>query len=155
MVDLPFVELVPNCDSRCPGNQSASNDLVGKLLFWSLIRLLNNRAWIPSSGMRADHLEKINSWFMEEIAAVKAEGGSVADFEDPAVADLALRKIFEEHFDEMRNDSGLIDETFGMVSTQASPLDLREIAEQAQKQGNLEIGHYLNLIADYREGQTT
>ena len=103
--------------------------------------------------MRADHLEKINSWFMEEIAAVKAEGGSVADFEDPSVADLALRKIFEEHFDEMRNDSGLIDETFAMVSTQAYPFDLREIAEQAQKQGNLEIGHYLKLTADYREGQ--
>jgi hypothetical protein len=66
---------------------------------------------------------------------------------------LALRKIFEEHFDEMRNDSGLIDETFAMVSTQAYPFDLREIAEQAQKQGNLEIGHYLKLIADYREGQ--
>jgi hypothetical protein len=92
---------------------------------------------------------------MEEIAAVKAEGGSIADFEDPSVADLALRKIFEEHFDEMRNDSKLIDETFEIVSTQASPSDLRELAVQAQKQGDLGIGHYLKLIADYREGQGT
>ena len=92
---------------------------------------------------------------MEEIAAVEAEGASVADFEDPSVADLALRKIFEEHFDEMHNDSGLMDETFATVSDQASPSDLREIAVQAQKQGNLGIGHYLKLIANYREGQTT
>jgi hypothetical protein len=105
--------------------------------------------------MRADHLAKINSWFMEGIAAVKEKGASVEDFEDPPVADLALRKIFEEHFDEMRNDSELIDEAFAVVSNHASPLDLRAIATQAQKQGNLEIGHYLKLIADYRENQIT
>jgi hypothetical protein len=46
--------------------------------------------------MRPDHLEKINSWFMEGIAAVKAEGASIEDFEDPSVADLTLRRIFEE-----------------------------------------------------------
>ena len=88
---------------------------------------------------------------MEQIEALKGEGASEQELNDPAVADLALRKIFEEHFDEMRNDSGLIDETFATVSTEASPLDLREIARQAQKQGNLRIGHYLKLIADYRE----
>jgi hypothetical protein len=104
--------------------------------------------------MRADHLEKINSWFLEEMAAVKAEGASAEDFEDPSVADLTLRKIFEEHFDEMENDSELTDETFAIVSNQASPLDLRAIATQALKQGNLQIGHYLKLIADYRENQT-
>jgi hypothetical protein len=104
--------------------------------------------------MKPGHLEKINSWFMEGIAVVKAEGASVEDFEDPSVADLALRKIFEEHFDEMRNDPGLIDETFAMVSTHASPLELREIAAEA-KQENLEIGHYLELVARYRENQAT
>ena len=90
---------------------------------------------------------------MEGIAAVKGEGASVKGFKDPAVADLALRKIFEKHFDEMRNDSELVDETFAIVSTQASPLELREIATQAQQQGNLGIGYYLGVIADYREGQ--
>jgi hypothetical protein len=103
--------------------------------------------------MRADHLEKINTWFLEEIAAVKAEGASVEDFEDPAVADLTLRKIFEEHFEEIRTDADLADETFVVVSDQASPLDLRKIALQAREQGNLGIGHYLELIAAYREGQ--
>jgi hypothetical protein len=66
--------------------------------------------------MRPDHLKKINSWFMEQIAVVKAEGASVEDFEDPSVADLVLRKIFEEHFDELRNDPQLTDETFAVVS---------------------------------------
>jgi hypothetical protein len=103
--------------------------------------------------MRADHLEKINSWFLEEIAAVKAEGASVEDFEDPAIADLTLRKIFEEHFDEIRADTDLADETFVVVSDQASPLDLRRVAAQAREQGNLGIGHYLELIADHRERQ--
>ena len=90
---------------------------------------------------------------MEEIAVVKAEGASVEDLHDPSVADLTLRKIFEEHFEEMRDDSGLIDDTFAMVSDHASPLELREIAVQA-KQENLEIGHYLELVAQYRENQT-
>jgi hypothetical protein len=111
------------------------------------------RLWVASSDMKPEHLKKINAWFMEEIAVVEAEGASVEDFEDPSVADLALRKIFEEHFDEMRDDSGLIDETFAMVSTQASPWELREVAAQA-KQEKLQIGHYLELVANYRETQT-
>jgi hypothetical protein len=90
---------------------------------------------------------------MEEMAAVKAEGARAGDLEEGSVADLALRKIFEEHFDEMRNDSELTDEAFALVSNNASPLDLRAIATQAQKQGNLQIGHYLKLIADYRDNQ--
>jgi hypothetical protein len=105
--------------------------------------------------MRAEHLEKMNSWFMEEMAAIKAEGASAEDFEDPSVADLTLRKIFEEHFDEMQNDSELTEDAFAMVSSQASPLDLREMAKQAQEHGNLRIGYYLQLIANYRENQIT
>jgi hypothetical protein len=102
--------------------------------------------------MKPDHLKKINSWFLGQIEALKAEGASEKDLNDPAVADLALRKIFEEHFDEMDNDSELTDETFALVSNQASPLELRELAIQA-KQENLGIGHYLELVAHYRENQ--
>ena len=78
--------------------------------------------------MRRDHLEKINSWFMEQIEGLKGEGASEQELNDPAVADLALRKIFEEHFDEIRIDPDLIDETFAVVSSQASPERLHEIA---------------------------
>jgi hypothetical protein len=102
--------------------------------------------------MKPDHLEKLNTWFMEKMAAVEAEGASKQDFEDPAVADLALRKIFEEHFEEIRIDQDLTDETFAVVSNQASPADLRELAMQA-REGDLAIGHYLELIADHREIQ--
>jgi len=101
--------------------------------------------------MRADHLEKLNLWFLEEVAALKAEGASDQDFKDPSIADLALRKIFEEHFEEIRLDQDLTDATFALVSSRASPLDLREIAAQARKQGNLPIGTFLELIADHRE----
>ena len=103
--------------------------------------------------MRRDHLEKINSWFMEQIEGLKTEGASEQELNDPAVADLALRRIFEEHFDDMRIDPDLTDETFAMVSNQASPEDLREIAAQARKEGNSKIGYYLELIAGYRAGQ--
>jgi len=103
--------------------------------------------------MKPDHLKKINSWFLGQIEALKAEGASEKDLNDPAVADLALRKIFEEHFDEMDNDSELTDDTFAIVSNQASPLELRELAIQA-KQEKLGIGHYLELVANYRENQT-
>ena len=92
---------------------------------------------------------------MEQIEALKAEGASERELEDPAVADLALRKIFEEHFEEIRADSELTDETFAMVSTQASPEDLREIAAQARGEGRSGIGHYLDAIADFRDGQAT
>ena len=87
---------------------------------------------------------------MEQIEAHKAEGASEQELNDPAVADLALRKIFEEHFDEIRIDPDLIDETFGMVSNQASPEELREIAAQAREEGNSKLGHYLDMIAGVR-----
>jgi hypothetical protein len=103
--------------------------------------------------MRRDHLEKINSWFMEQIEGLKAEGASEEELNDPAVADLALRKIFEEHFDEIRTDPDLIDETFALASNQASPEELHEIAMQARGEGISEIGYYLGVIADYRDGQ--
>ena len=105
--------------------------------------------------MRPDHLEKLNQWFMVEIAALKTEGASEQDFKDPAVADLALRKIFDAHFEQIRSDRDLTDEIFAVVSNQAFPSDLREIAEQAREQGNLGIGHYLELVAAHREGQTS
>ena len=101
--------------------------------------------------MRSDRLEKLNAWFAEQLAALKAEAAGERELREPALADLALRKVFEEHFDQLRDDEEFIRETFEVVSNRASPDDLREIAEQAQKQGNLEIGHYLGLIADYRE----
>jgi hypothetical protein len=103
--------------------------------------------------MRRDHLEKINSWFMEQMEGLKAKGANEQELNDPAVADLALRKIFEEHFDEIRTDPDLTDETFALVSKQASPEELREIAMQAREEGIAEIGHYLAVIADYRDGQ--
>ena len=103
--------------------------------------------------MKPDYLEKLNLWFLQEMAAVKAEGASDKDFEDPAVADLARRKVFEEHFDEIEADVDLADEAFAAVSDKTSPLDLRKIAVQARDQGNLKIGHYLELIADYREAK--
>jgi hypothetical protein len=104
-------------------------------------------------SMTPDNLEKLNGWFMEQIAALKAEGASEQDFEDSSVADLALRKIFEQHFEEIRNDADLTDEIFAVVSDQASPSDLRKVALQAREQCNLGIGYYLELIADYRERQ--
>jgi hypothetical protein len=103
--------------------------------------------------MKADHLVKINSWFMEQIEALRAEGASEQELNDPAVADLALRKIFEEHFDEIRTDPDLTDETFAVVSDQASQKDLREIAAQARKEGSSKLGHYLDLVAGFREDQ--
>jgi hypothetical protein len=104
--------------------------------------------------MRPEHLLKLNDWFMEQIAVVKAEGASESDFEDGAVADLALRKIFQEHFEELRFDEGFIDEAFAVVSSKTSPMYLRGVANQARGQGDLEIGHYLDLVANYREGES-
>ena len=89
---------------------------------------------------------------MEQMEALKTEGASDKEFEDPAVADLALRKIFEAHFDEIRTDPELSDETFAVVSSQASPEELREIATQARKEGSSAIGYYLDVIADFRAG---
>jgi hypothetical protein len=104
--------------------------------------------------MRPDHLAKLNQWFMEQIASVNVEGASEQDSSDPAVADLALRKIFEEHFEELRQNDEFIEEIFAVVSAKTLPADLRRVATQAQGQRDLKIGHYLELIADYREGKS-
>lgn len=106
---------------------------------------------LPSTFMRSDRLEKLNMWFAEQLAALKAEGASEKELRDPSLADLALRRIFEEHFDQLRKDEEFIKEAYDVVSDQTYPDDLRKIAAQARKQGELEIGSYLELIADYRE----
>lgn len=106
---------------------------------------------IASFDMRCDRLEKLNVWFKEQLAVLKAEGASEQELEQPAVADLALRKIFEEHFDQLRGDEEFIKEAFAMVSDKTSPDHLRGIGTQAQKEGNAEFGRYLELIADHRD----
>jgi hypothetical protein len=107
--------------------------------------------WMESSVMKPDHLKKINSWFLEQMAVLESEKAGNQHLEEGALADLALRRIFEEHFEEIRSDQDLVDETFALVSPQASPTELREIARQAREQGNLGIRYYLDLVADYRE----
>ena len=74
---------------------------------------------------------------MEQMEALKTEGARDKDLDDSAVADLALRRIFEAHFDEIRTDPQLTDEIFAIVSTQASPEELREIAAQVEKKATL------------------
>ena len=91
---------------------------------------------------------------MEQIKALKAEGASEQEPNDPAVADLALRKIFEEHFEEIHTDPDLTDETFAVVSNEGFPEDLRKIAAQARGEGISKFGYYLDLIADFRGEQT-
>jgi hypothetical protein len=104
--------------------------------------------------MRADHLARLNNWFMEQLAVVKAEGVSERDFEDGAVADLGLCKIFQEHFEELRFDEEFIDEAFAVVSSKTSPSYLRGVATQGRDQGEFGIGYYLDLIADDREKES-
>jgi hypothetical protein len=84
--------------------------------------------------------------------SAQTEGASEQELEDPAVADLALRKIFEEHFEEIRIDPELTDETFAMVSTQASLEDLPEIAVQAREEGRSGIGYYLECDGGLSRG---
>ncbi len=103
--------------------------------------------------MRPDHLEKLNLWFTEPLAALKAEGASERDLKAGDVADLALRRIFEEHFDQLRGDEEFMKEAFAALSEKTLPEDLRQLAIQARTLGNLEIGPYLDLIASYREEQ--
>ena len=46
--------------------------------------------------MKGHYLKKLNAWFMEGNATVRTEGASEQKLMDPAVADLVLRRIFEE-----------------------------------------------------------
>ena len=88
---------------------------------------------------------------MEQMEELKAQGASEQELNDPAVADLALRKIFGAYFDEIRPDPELTDETFAIVSTHASPEELREIATQAREEDLSAIRYYLDAIADFRD----
>src|SRR6516225_4640237 len=101
--------------------------------------------------MKGHYLKKLNAWFMEGIATVRTEGASEQKLMDPAVADLVLRRIFEEYFQHLRLEYQFIREVFAVVSDKTGPDHLRRIATQARKEGDLEIGDYLELIAQYRE----
>jgi hypothetical protein len=85
------------------------------------------------------------------------EDTALADYWKPdrqaAVADLALRRIFEAHFEEIRIDPELLDEIFAIASTQASSEELRDIAAQARAEGSSGIGYYLDEIASFRDGE--
>ena len=74
---------------------------------------------------------------MEEIEALKAEGASEQELNDPGVADLALRKIFEEHFEEIRTDPNLTDETFAVVSRRLSPRIYARSPRRLEKKASL------------------
>ena len=103
--------------------------------------------------MRPDHLQKLNLWFTEQLAALKAEGASEQNLKAGDVADLALRRIFEGHFNEIHADEVFVEEAFAAVSSKTFPKDLRQLAIQARTLGNLEIAPYLDLIANCREEQ--
>ena len=45
-------------------------------------------------SMTPDNLEKLNGWFMEQIAALKAEGASEQDFEDSFCCRFSLAQDF-------------------------------------------------------------
>src|SRR5258706_16456168 len=81
--------------------------------------------------MRPDHLEKLNLWFTEQLAALKAEGASERDLKAGDVADLALRRIFEEHFDQLRGDEEFMKEAFAALSEKTLPEDLRYVLKKA------------------------
>lgn len=92
----------------------------------------------------------MNQWFLEEFAMLKKESAGEFNREDPTLADLALSKIFEEHFSEIEVENDFIEEAFILVFRKTPPWDLRDIAAEAREQ-DLQIGHYLELIADHRE----
>jgi hypothetical protein len=92
----------------------------------------------------------MNQWFLEEFAMLKKESAGEFDREDPTFVDLALSKIFEEHFSEIEVENDFIEEAFILVFHKTPPWDLRDIAAEAREQ-DLQIGHYLELIADHRE----
>ena len=103
-----------------------------------------------SANVRPDHLAKMNQWFLEEFDAVIKESASGSGGEDPKLADRALSTIFEEHFSEIEVENDFIEEAFVLVFHKTPPWDLRDIAAEAREQ-DLQIGHYLEVIASHRE----
>ena len=103
--------------------------------------------------MKPDHLDKIATWFLERMAATKSEKTGEQDLEEGVLADLALRRVFGQYFEQIRYERDLLEETYAITSDRASPSDLREIASQAREQGKSGLGYYLEAIADYRDGQ--
>jgi hypothetical protein len=73
--------------------------------------------------------------------------------DEGTLADLALRRVFGERFEEIRCAQDLIEETYAIASDKTSPSDLREIALQARNQGKSGLAYYLEVVADHREEQ--
>jgi len=87
------------------------------------------------------------------LAAARSEKTGGQDLEEGALADLALRRVFGEHFEEIRYQQDLLEEAYAITSHRTSPSVLRDLASQAREQGKSGLGYYLETIADYRDGQ--
>ena len=103
--------------------------------------------------MKPDHLDKIGAWFLEQMAAAESEKTGEQDLEEGALADLALRRVFGQHFEEIRYQRDLLEDTYAITSQRTSSSVLREVASQAREEGKSGLGYYLEAIADYRDGQ--
>jgi hypothetical protein len=87
--------------------------------------------------------DQLDAWCVEEIAAFKAKGATEEDTKEPAFAHLVLKTVLEKHADEIRADPELEEAVFKLSFEEASPSELRKMAEQqrAEWRTRLRIAH--------------
>jgi hypothetical protein len=101
--------------------------------------------------MKPEYLDQLNAWYHEEVDALKANGATEPHFKEPVFAQLVIKKIIENHSDEIPADQEFAESVFLMMFDKASPSTLRRMAAQEREQGNLDIAYNLEVIADQRE----
>ncbi|HXM04230.1 MAG TPA: hypothetical protein VN939_16590 [Chthoniobacterales bacterium] len=106
----------------------------------------------PSSRFKAEHLDRLNLWYEEELAAFKAKGATDDFLTEPAFADLVLAQVLKKHEDEIRADKELTEGLFmALCFDKATPAYFRKMATEYREQGYAELAYNCGVCADRRE----
>jgi hypothetical protein len=103
---------------------------------------------VNATRLNSEQRTKFDAWVSQEIDALKAKGACEADLQEPAFANLVLRRTPGSHSDEIRADPEFAKAIFLMVYDEVSPEYLRKWAAQEREKGNLDMAYDIEALAD-------
>jgi hypothetical protein len=101
--------------------------------------------------MKREYIAKLNAWYHEEVDALKAKGATEALFVEPVFVQMVMKKLLENHSDEIDADPQFREEVSFLLIDNASPSVLRKMAAQLREQGDHDLAYSYEVIADQRE----
>jgi hypothetical protein len=105
-----------------------------------------------TSRFKPEHLDRLNAWCDEEMAALKAKGATDDFLTEPSFADLLLAQVLNKHWVEIKEDAEFAREVFmALYFDKATPAQLREMATEFREKGDADLAYFYETAADRRE----